>query len=125
MARLLIGCKPARGRFSSRILLARLHDFICSYTAVMAANTKQQGSRKNSTKAANPSVLTIRVDGEFKKRLNMALASEGTKLQTKGVELLEQYVESVERSVSEHDRRMRIARKQLNRYRRTFEELAK
>ena len=91
----------------------------------MAANTKQQGSRKNSTKAANPSALTIRVDGEFKKRLNMALASEGTKLQTKGVELLEQYVESVERSVSEHDRRMRIARKQLNRYRRTFEELAK
>ena len=55
----------------------------------------------------------------------MALASEGTKLQTKGVELLEHYVESVERSVTEHERRMRIARKQLNRYRRTFEELAK
>jgi hypothetical protein len=71
------------------------------------------------------SVLTIRVDGELKKRLNMALATEGTKLQTKAVELLENYVESVERSASEHERRMRIARKQLNRYRRTFEELAK
>jgi hypothetical protein len=91
----------------------------------MAAITKKQRSHKKSTKSTNPNVLTIRVDGEFKKRLNMALASEGTKLQTKGVELLEKYVESVERSVSEHERRMRIARKQLDRYRRTFEELAK
>ena len=91
----------------------------------MATITKQQSSRRKSAKSANTAVLTIRVDGEFKKRLSMALASEGTKLQTKGVELLEKYVESVERSVSEHEHRMRIARKQLDRYRRTFEELAK
>jgi hypothetical protein len=91
----------------------------------MAAITKKQSSRRKSAKSASANVLTIRVDGEFKKRLNMALASEGVKLQAKGVELLERYVESVERSVSEHERRMRIARKQLDRYRRTFEELAK
>jgi hypothetical protein len=93
----------------------------------MVATTKKQRGRKKSTtlKPTSPNVLTIRVNGEFKKRLNMALASEGAKLQTKGVELLEKYVESVERNVSEHERRMRIARKQLDRYRRTFEELAK
>jgi hypothetical protein len=67
---------------------------------------------------------TVRVPEELMARLRVKLAQDGAKFQKKALELLEAYVNS-EQAQSEHDRRMRIAKEEMERFRKSFEILAK
>ena len=67
---------------------------------------------------------TVRVPDELMARLRVKLAQDGAKFQKKALELLEAYVNS-EQAQSEHDRRMRIAKEEMERFRKSFEILAK
>jgi plasmid stability protein len=66
---------------------------------------------------------TVRVPEELMARLRVKLAQDGVKFQKKALELLEAYVNS-EQAPSEHDRRMRIAKEEMERFRESFEILA-
>ena len=67
---------------------------------------------------------TVRVPEELMARLRVKLAQDGAKFQKKALELLEAYVNS-EQAESEHERRMRIAKEEMERFRKSFEILAK
>jgi hypothetical protein len=68
---------------------------------------------------------TVRVPEELMARLRVKLAQDGAKFQKKALELLEAYVNSEQAAQSEHDRRMRIAKEEMERFRKSFEILAK
>jgi hypothetical protein len=74
--------------------------------------------RKNAT------AMTVRIPGEFMERLRVRLAQDGEKFQSKTLELLEAYVNGTPEE-SEHERRMKIAREEMERFRESFEVLSR
>jgi hypothetical protein len=74
--------------------------------------------RKNAT------AMTVRIPGEFMERLRVRLAQDGEKFQSKTLELLEEYVNGTPEE-SEHERRMKIAREEMERFRESFEVLSR
>jgi hypothetical protein len=74
--------------------------------------------RKNAT------AMTVRIPSEFMERLRVRLAQDGEKFQSKTLELLEGYVNGKPEE-SEHDRRMKIAREEMERFRESFEVLSR
>ena len=74
--------------------------------------------RKNAT------AMTVRIPGEFMERLGVRLAQDGEKFQTKTLELLEGYVNGTPEE-SKQERRMKIAREEMERFRESFEVLSR
>ena len=74
--------------------------------------------RKNAT------AMTVRIPGEFMERLRVRLAQDGEKFQSKTLELLEGYVNGTPEE-SEQERRMKIAREEMERFRESFEVLSR
>ena len=58
-------------------------------------------------------------------RVRARAALEGTTIETKTAELLARYGEPIVSSDAEFSRQMVLAREEMNRFRRTFQELAK
>jgi hypothetical protein len=75
-------------------------------------------------KLKNVTAMTVRIPSEFMERLRVRLVQDGEKFQSKTLELLEGYVNGTPEQ-SEHDRRMKIAREEMERFRESFEVLSR
>ena len=69
--------------------------------------------------------MTVRLPDAFAQRLRLKLAQDCTKFQTLALALLTEYVDGKPVELSEHERRMKIAKEELERFRGTFEILAR